>query len=334
MGRAYPSHFDGKRQGEMSVRMTNTPSCDGVVSTPASRRLSRCLYILNHLQSGIGYRIQDLAGELGVSSRTILRDLDTLKGAGVDLRFMRRESRHVINSPLNVEASVLAEQDLAFLLVAAHVSALSSGKDFRRAIRRSTNKLLAQVASPVRDRIVGLINAVAGPPPSSLRRNGDDQVKAEIVAAIQQRRCLHVTLTPENADDHTLPTKIVPSRLVVLRGRWYLVGQSPSDGEIRRFDLQQICLAERTPDSYEPMEFLQARNATATTPAKSSKRAEGSGTPPTVTDPMGSVVPNGKPSNAVGVNVPSGYQAVPYIPSDTTSISNCPLAPVEATRLN
>ena len=57
-------------------------------------KVVRLLELIGHLQAGRGSNAEGLAKELGVATRTIFRDLDTLKQAGVPLVYEESGQRY------------------------------------------------------------------------------------------------------------------------------------------------------------------------------------------------------------------------------------------------
>jgi len=71
------------------------------------QRLSRIIHLLTLLQSGVRVTPGDLATRLNVSKRTVYRDLEVLRDAGVDITYQRGHGYRLSNTGTN-EVGALA----------------------------------------------------------------------------------------------------------------------------------------------------------------------------------------------------------------------------------
>jgi predicted DNA-binding transcriptional regulator YafY len=75
-------------------------------------RLSRCVQLLNTLQSRIGYTIEDLAREFEVSERTVYRDLCLLAEAGIPTFYDAKKHGRTLAQNSCIRASILSNDEL------------------------------------------------------------------------------------------------------------------------------------------------------------------------------------------------------------------------------
>jgi predicted DNA-binding transcriptional regulator YafY len=211
-------------------------------------RLSRCLQLLNMLQSRIGYDTKSLANALDVSPRTIYRDLCLLAEVGIPVFYDVKRRGHLLKDHFNLRLSHLTKNDLIALLLAAHIFSLSCLPEISRPIQQAISKLMVQVPTTLRKDIANLLNSIGGKPSPSLWPHGSQPAIAEILSAIRQKRHIRVTYHSEEESIPSLHTKITPQRLVAASGRWYLVGRSSWHRKIFRFDLRHIRYAEQIQD--------------------------------------------------------------------------------------
>ena len=84
-----------------------------------NKRINRLLRLLQMLQTGRGYNASGLAKACGVGRRTIFRDLQTLRDAGVPLEFDSKAQRYFVASSLLMPpAQFTAEEALALIALA------------------------------------------------------------------------------------------------------------------------------------------------------------------------------------------------------------------------
>jgi hypothetical protein len=100
------------------------------------KRITRLLQLLKLLQSGSGTDANGLANACGVGKRTVFRDLEALKMAGVPLAFDKDEKRYSIPGsfflpPLNFTAN----EALSLVALAAELGIPEPGRDKEVVIR-------------------------------------------------------------------------------------------------------------------------------------------------------------------------------------------------------
>lgn len=130
------------------------------MNTPA--RLARCLKLLNLLQAGVGCNIEHLALELSVSKRTVHRDLKLLRMTGIPVSHDPTRRGYILRPMVGVKITATSDEELAALLLAAHVFALSCAGTLGRVVRQAISKILGQTRTAIRDEIAGLLNSIDG----------------------------------------------------------------------------------------------------------------------------------------------------------------------------
>lgn len=221
-----------------------------------SSLLNRCVRLLCRLQSGVPCSTAEFARESGVSRRTVYRDLRRLQEAGVVIRYDRASGRHAVGSHLKSPTSVLSDDELVLLLLAAGTSVISLNPRFREAIGHIIRSLLTRVPEALQARVFSLLDAMTIEPFPVLCLKRHESVWLRMVTAIRERRCVRVTLRPSAADGQPRETSLAPYRLVAAENGWYVVGRSSSDNNVCRLDLMHIQHAALTEEEYEvPSEY-------------------------------------------------------------------------------
>lgn len=88
-----------------------------------------------------------LCTELGVSRRTLRRDLTVLRRAGENVGYVRTEGGYRISVPTAQIAAVLRAKEFGALLAVARGAAPNSGSEFEKALRDVSEKLSRQLES-------------------------------------------------------------------------------------------------------------------------------------------------------------------------------------------
>jgi len=224
-------------------------------------RLLRCLRAFYLLQSEFGFTTNWLADEFNVTTRTVFRDLQLLRDAGVPLRHDERLGGHVISPHVGLRLTGLSPDEFATLALAASMSPLANGHQFGGIVRQSIHKLMGQVNQDLRREVANLLKACVTGQSSPSFPTIDDQherILARVLLAIRKRRCIRVVYAQHDHPQSHQQTKLSPYRLTVSPSRCYITGRSSVHRRIQTFDLHRITEAELTDDSYTvPLAYLR-----------------------------------------------------------------------------
>jgi predicted DNA-binding transcriptional regulator YafY len=208
------------------------------------------LQILRNLQSSGGLNADQLAAQLEVCRRTVFRDLNVLRQAGVDIQYDERLDCYRLATYTHPLATPeLNPHELTTLLAAAHLSVLRNADDCARLLRQSVDKLLAQAPPKVRQDAWRVVNAccprtASTPPVPTLL-----SVTHHVLAALAQRRTLRVMVRePGQAVDRQ--TDLAPYQLIAAHDIWQIVGRSSLHGDVRMFDPRDLNCPQLTDEIY------------------------------------------------------------------------------------
>ena len=197
----------------------------------------RALTLLSLLAGRRRWTLSELADRLGVSSRTVRRDIETLRLLDFPVATVRGPdggyqlgSRRTLPPLLFDEDQALA---VAVALQTAPTTVFGLGDDAARALETLTQVLPAKVRA--------VDGVAAGHPTAQLLglRGASDRLRHP--HRDRQRRTAPTASSPtiscaptrpvRNRSDHdfSAPCRVEPHHLVVWAGRWYLVGFDPAD---------------------------------------------------------------------------------------------------------
>jgi len=212
-------------------------------------QLTRSLRLIDLLHASADLTIDQLASELAVSPRTVIRDLQSLRQAGVQVEL---EGIHCRLKPhYHVPAPSLTEEELTNLAVAAHLGSLVAGEPLRSLVRPSVDKLLAGATEPVRTGARHTLQALSFDPSTKPQGEEEEKTRSAILRAIRLRRQILVHYDSEDGQQSLVSSKVTPHHLVVSPGEWHLVGHSTWHRDVVRFDVGRIRQTELTDDPYE-----------------------------------------------------------------------------------
>ena len=209
--------------------MTQTP--DAILN-----RHARAIRILTCLQSGPGFNARELAHHLGVSRRTIYRDLCLIRQAGVRIRFDERQAAYRLERDSQQHLLPTVEpNDLVSLCLAAEGTVWNESDGFHGELREAMTKLLCLFPDQVRNRITRMLSSCFFHRPDWNIEERDWRVAQLVLSAIGDQVCIRATV---NDAAGRRRTKISPYRLDVAPGSLRLTGRSS-------FDARRITIAVR-----------------------------------------------------------------------------------------
>ncbi|MDX8035346.1 WYL domain-containing protein [Lentzea sp. BCCO 10_0856] len=209
-------------------------------STTTSARL---LSLLSLLQVRRDWPGMQLAQRLGVSERTVRRDVDRLRELGYLVHAVKGpDGGYRLEAGSQVPPLLFDEEQAVALAVALRI-AVGTGAGIEEAAARALATVRQVMPSRLRQRIDALEIEPAG---------RGTQVGTDLLLALSNavRACEELRFdyrSPGRPDDTAQPARRVqPHHLVVRSGRWYLVGWSPEREDWRTYRADRMSL--RTPN--------------------------------------------------------------------------------------
>lgn len=197
---------------------------------------SRMLTLLSLLQAHRDWPGGVLAERLGVTTRTVRRDVDRLRELGYHVRSVRGVDGGYRLEPGSRLPPLLLDDDQAVALAIALQHVPLSGADVAEAADRALATVRQTMPSRLRHRVDGVAfgHAPAG-------AAVDPALIEAVAAAVRERRVLRF----DHAGSDGPARRAEPHGLVARRGRWYLVAWDLDRADWRLFRLDRMSL--RTP---------------------------------------------------------------------------------------
>lgn len=208
--------------------------------------------ILLQLDADTWKRAADLARALGVSERTVYRDVQAMVEAGVPLQGVPGKGYRVPEDYL-LEPITLTRDEAIMLVLGSAYAAQNFRDRYRAAARSAQWKLDAVLPDEARERAFSLQGSVHLVPPSAFGTVTEDGNLERVRQALVEERTMQVTLG--NGADKD-PQRLDPYGLVRTGAAWYIVGYNPDLNRVTHLRLQDIEELELTtqtfhrPDSY------------------------------------------------------------------------------------
>jgi predicted DNA-binding transcriptional regulator YafY len=203
------------------------------------KRITRLLKLLQTLQSGSGQNADGLARACGVSRRTIFRDLESLRLAGVPLEYDPDGQRYSIPSSFFLPPMNLTAAEALSLIALAGEMGRGDRLPFYEAAHSAVLKLESSLPVALRDEMRTLARAIKIRPSQVSRLDSKASIYQQLVDAIAARRVVRI-LYDSFTEWEIITTKLRPYQLLFCRHSWYVIGRSSMHGEVRTFNLSRV----------------------------------------------------------------------------------------------
>jgi len=215
------------------------------------KRVTRLLKLLQALQAGAGDNADGLAEASGVGRRTVFRDIEALKEAGVPVAFDHATKRYSLDGDYFLPpTNFTAEEALSIIGIATQF-----GRDetapFYEPARRAAQKLEASLPADLRTQLQELTQAIHVRPPQHSKTDGENDFHQRLVDAQSTRR--KVWLEYRSLTEwETIETVLRPYALMFNNRSWYVVGHSSVHKEVRTFHLGRIASLSLLDEKFSP----------------------------------------------------------------------------------
>jgi predicted DNA-binding transcriptional regulator YafY len=224
---------------------------------------SRTLRLLSLLQTHRYWPGAELAERLGISARTLRRDVDRLRELGYPVEAHRGvEGGYQLAPGAALPPLVLDDEEAVALAVGLQTAAQGTVEGIAESSVRALAKVVQVMPARLRRRVeaLGAMTVPAGWGDAAARDNVAPVVLASIALACRDSERLRFDYT--SADGQHTARHVEPHRLVSLGRRWYLVGYDLGRQGWRSFRLDRLTEPSGTGARFRPRE-LPAADAAA-----------------------------------------------------------------------
>lgn len=207
-------------------------------------RVDRVMDLLEHLRASDATTVSRIAEALGVSRRTVLRDLATLRDRGVPIVGEAGPGGGVrLDRDRGLATVHMAVDELVALWLAARLSGSLGLLPWSRAARSGLDKAFASLPAR-RARVLRQLvrRIVVGRPATPRVREQLGAPAPELLVAFERAFAASVCLAFEYVDRHGRPTQrlVEPHGLLVEPPALYLLSRDVSNGEARMFRMDRV----------------------------------------------------------------------------------------------
>ena len=223
-------------------------------------RLARVLRVLELIQSRGRWTTKAIADEIECSERTIYRDLDVLRFAGIpyyregDQQFVR------VRPDFRFPAISLTDDEVLGLSVAS-VMTNSPGLDVTAGAAPTTRKLAATSKQETQDLIDDAMRLVAVLDLKLVDHSRHQEVIRTVQQALLQGRQIS-GLYESPYEGSPVRLKLLPYRLCLIKNAWYVIGKLANEAKPRTYrvarfkTLRQLEEAADIPEDFDLHEYF------------------------------------------------------------------------------
>lgn len=228
---------------------------------------SRVLALLSLLQSPRDWPGHVLADRLGVSARTVRRDVERLRELGYRVRSAKGpDGGYRLEAGSEVPPLLFDDDQVVAISIALQAAALSSA-----GIDEAAGSALRSIRQVLPDRLRPRLDVLHFTAAAEAGAVADPGALSAVSAAIRAHEELRFDYVPVGAETgerrDAAPRRIQPHHLVAMQGRWYLIGWSEERGDWRVYRVDRMTLrthrgkafVPRTVPGGDPHAFLRAR---------------------------------------------------------------------------
>ncbi|MEX5721849.1 helix-turn-helix transcriptional regulator [Geodermatophilus maliterrae] len=217
---------------------------------------ARTLRLLSLLQARRYWPGPDLAGRLGVSVRTLRRDVDRLRELGYPVSASRGvDGGYALAPGAALPPLVLDDDEAVALAVGLQAAAAGPVAGMAETSVRALAKLVQVMPARLRRRVEALraMTVPAGWGPTSAHDAVDPAVLTAVALACRDTERTVFGYAPPGRE--RTERTVEPHRLVALGRRWYLVGWDLDRGDWRVFRLDRLDAPRGTGAVFGPRRF-------------------------------------------------------------------------------
>lgn len=214
------------------------------------KRVHRLIKLISLLQGGRGHNVTTLARECQVTRRTIFRDLDALKQAGIPLVYYDPEQTYRLAGSHLLPPTSLTPQEALAIVVLCHELGSDGRLPFQNAAKTAALKIENSLPSHLREQLRGVTGAVKIRLPQVQHANGSAQTYERLIHALSERLALHIEYDSFSDRQH-ITTKLSPYQLLFHNHSWYVIGRSTLHAAVRTFNVARIKGYKESADRYQ-----------------------------------------------------------------------------------
>lgn len=214
---------------------------------------SRTLRLLTLLQSHRFWPGTELAGRLGVSERTLRRDIDRLRELGYPVNSSRgTDGGYQLQAGAAMPPLVVDAEEAVAIVVALRSATAGPAAALAEASLSALTKVSQVLPRPLR-RQADALRTVEIASPTSTGPPVDAEVLTSVAQAVRDR--VRLTFEHTKTSGEVTHRTVEPTHLVTLYRRWYLLAWDLPKADWRTFRLDRMAAARATVHRFRPRDL-------------------------------------------------------------------------------
>ncbi len=185
-----------------------------------------------------------------MSRRTIFRDLDVLRQAGVPLFYDSQQMRYRIPGTYFLPPTNFTPEEALALLVLCHELGGSAGLPFLSPARSAAVKLESSLPGRLREHLRSFSRTVQIREQPRNPLAGQQSIFETLLQASAHHRCVRIRYDSAT-EQKEICTKLSPYQLLFSRRSWYVIGRSSIHRSVRTFNVGRIRALELLEDRFQ-----------------------------------------------------------------------------------
>ncbi|MEK6234355.1 MAG: transcriptional regulator [Planctomycetales bacterium] len=206
--------------------------------------------LISLLQVGSRQNVDSLADSCKVSRRTIFRDLDALREAGVPLIYQDVEQSYSLQGDYCLPPTDFTAEEALALIVLCHELGGKSGLPFYKAAQTAALKLESNLPSRLREHLREVSGAIEIKLQARNPMTGSEPIYQQLLRAVGRRHPVRIQYD-SFYEGERIRTKLSPYRVLFSRRSWYCIGRSSAHRAVRTFNVNRILQLEILEETYE-----------------------------------------------------------------------------------
>jgi len=202
-------------------------------------RVSRIVKVLTTLQSGEHFTADGLAKILGISRRTVFRDLKDLQRAGVPCHCDKKDRYYTINPEFFLPAPDLTGQEALALLLLIRKARNHIHLPFKNSALRAALKIENNLSDKIKRYCNDAFRSISIKTVPQAEMNLLDNTFAQLQKAVLKKQTVKIRYHLPS-EKKTITTNLSPYHLIYNNYMWHVIGKSSFHKGIRTLKLNRI----------------------------------------------------------------------------------------------
>lgn len=211
-------------------------------------RINRVLRLITLLHAGQAGSPGEMAKQLGVTRRTLFRDLNMLKAAGIPHHFLEGQGYRIGKSDFLPPVNLSVLETLG-LLVLGKTAAAQPRRPMMTAALSAINKLVLTMPAELREACADVVSHITVDVGGQVESDRESKCYAVLQRCIDEgRSCEMIYGSPTEATP--LTCRLDPYALHFAARAWYVLGKTDLHREVRIFKLSRIATLRELPHRF------------------------------------------------------------------------------------